>query len=648
MRIINIALLAHVDAGKTTTVEQLLYHTGALKIPGSIEEGNTRTDWLDIERQRGISVQASATVLYLPDTRINLIDTPGHMDFTGETERALYAVDCAVLLVSAVEGMQSQTEVFWQSLRALNLPTLIFVNKIDRTGCDPAAVLAELRTVCSPYILPLNAPVDFGNRACAVYPVPLSTNEDALLSLCEADASLGERFLSGEALPEEALSAALATHTASGTVFPLVYGSAAQGIGIRDLLIAMRAYLPACDTRAELPLSGTVYKIEHDKAMGKIAHIRLFQGKLQTRDVVHLLREGEKEPIEGKVTQIRRVNGPRREDTGTLTAGDIAAVYGLSGARCRDIVGERLERTFPSMATPLFAVRILCDCPDPAPLRKAVAELSDEDPLLHYEWESETRELHIRIMGAIQLEVLAFLLRERYNLAVDFSPPTVIYKETPLQSGVGFEAYTMPKPCWAVIKLQLDPLPRGAKVTFASVVPPRDILPRYQHHIEECLPRAMRQGLHGWEVTDCKVTLIGGEHHLMHTHPMDFFLATPMAFMDALRRCGSGLLEPMLRTRITAEEGLANRLIGEILSMRGEFDSPVMRNGWMHVEALLPVATSLDFPVRLASLTSGRGQLKTAFAGYRDCPLELGATAVRRGVNPLDRAKWILHNRNAL
>jgi len=643
---INVAVLAHVDAGKTTVVEQLLYRGGALRSPGRVDHGTTQTDWLPVERARGISVRSATVVLTCGDVRVNILDTPGHMEFTGEAERALAAVDCAVLIVSAAEGIQSQTELFWRALRRLRMPTLLFVNKIDRTGCDPQAVLASIRKDFSPRVLPLNGPARAGAKDCGV--VPAVFTDDDLLALCEADAALAERFLAGEPLPESDMRASFAASAAAGDVFPAVFGAASLGVGLDDLLAAMLRFLPRASEEAGGPVSGMVYKIEHDRALGKVAHIRLYSGLLRNRDSVALSREGADGPIWGKVTQIRRFVGAKREDMDALAGGDIAAVCGLNEARCRDIVGERAAASPPSLALPLFTVRVLGDITDPAPLLKAVNELADEDPLLDAEWEPETGELQVSVMGMIQLEVLAALLLERYGLAVSFSPPTVIYKETPLRSGVGFEAYTMPKPCWAVVKLQLDPLPRGAGYRFETVVPAREMLPRYQHHVEACLPRAMKQGLFGWQVTDCKVTLIGGEHHLIHTHPMDFFLATPMAFMDGLRRCGSQLLEPMQLASVTADEGLAGRLVGEILSMRGEVDSPVMRGGLVHMEALLPLAASMDFPVRLASLTGGRGPLRTSFACYRECPPELGAAAKRRGVNPLDRAKWILHNRNAL
>ena len=646
MGIINVGILAHVDAGKTTTVEQLLYHSGAIKQPGSVDQGNTQTDWLEIERQRGISVRSASMTLDYRQTLVNLMDTPGHMDFTGEVERALYAVDCAVLVISAAEGVQSQTECFWRGIRTLGVPTLFFVNKIDRVGCDLPDILRELREKLSPAIVPLQRVEGAGTKACAVRAAPLG--EDDTMALCELDGALAERFLAGETLDDASLRASLAALCARGAAYPLLYGAAALGVGTQALLDAMVDYLPRARQEADAPLSGTVYKIEHDRLMGKLAHVRLFAGTLRNRDAVTLNRPGLAEPLVQKATQIRHIAGPRQEDVGILTGGNIAAVCGLSDAKTGDMLGEELRERYVRLATPLFAVQMTDGAENPAPLLKAVGELADEDPLLAYEWVPEERELHIRVMGAIQLEVLAHLLAERYRLQVAFSPPTVIYKETPAKAGVGFEAYTMPKPCWAVIKLQLEPLARGAGYRFATVVPPREMLPRYQHHVETCLPEAMRQGLLGWEVTDVAVTLIGGEHHLIHTHPMDFFLATPMAFMDGMRRCGSQLLEPMLLARIQAEESLANRLIGDVLAMRGTFESPSVHRGQVTMEAMLPVASSLDFPVRLASLTGGKGRLSTTFAGYRDCPLELGATAKRRGVDPLDRAKWILHKRNAL
>jgi ribosomal protection tetracycline resistance protein len=279
-------------------------------------------------------------------------------------------------------------------------------------------------------------------------------------------------------------------------------------------------------------------------------------------------------------------------------------------------------------------------------LRSALETLSSEDPLLGVE--TLGSELHIRVMGAVQLEVIAELLGTRFGLNASLGAPNVIYRETIARAAVGFYAYTMPKPCWAVIKFEISPLPRGSGVRFESIVPAREILPRYQHQVEQAIPLAIKQGMLGWQVDDVLITLIGGEHHLIHTHPLDFILATPIAFMDGLRRGGSVLLEPILDMRITAPEGCTGRLLGEIIRMRGETSASQLRGNTMHIAAKAPLASSVDFSVRLAAITGGQGILSIRLAGYEACDLKLGTTCPRQSVHPLDTAKYILAARSAL
>ncbi|MDR3120038.1 MAG: GTP-binding protein, partial [Clostridiales bacterium] len=396
MDYINLGILAHVDAGKTTIVEQLLYRSGVLRAPGSVEKGNTQTDWLSVERERGISVRSSSVSLDHNGIRINLIDTPGHFDFTGETERALGVLDAAVLVVSAAEGIQSQTEIFWNALKTLRIPVLLFVNKIDRMGCDPAAVLDALKSEFSEAIFPLNAAVSPGSRECGARPSVFT--DDDILALCERDAQLAGQYLSGDGggmnggegadegdgganggadadegdgganggdqvVSRGQLTAALARLSKRAAAYPLLFGSAALGLGMSELLDAVTEYLPAANAAPDGDLLGIIYKIEHDRAMGKIAHVRLFTGTLRNRDTVWLERAGgaagtgsgalpsgaaragggarpgaPTAGIEEKVTQIKRITGARREDTGVLCGGDIAAIYGLAGARTGDIL----------------------------------------------------------------------------------------------------------------------------------------------------------------------------------------------------------------------------------------------------------------------------------------------------------------------
>jgi ribosomal protection tetracycline resistance protein len=281
-------------------------------------------------------------------------------------------------------------------------------------------------------------------------------------------------------------------------------------------------------------------------------------------------------------------------------------------------------------------------------LREACAMLSSEDPLLQARYVRATGEMLLQIMGRVQLEILQETLETRFGLKVSFGEATVIYRETIRERATGFVAYTMPKPCWAVLEFDLEPGERGSGVTFASIVPGKDIMPRYQHQVEQALPQALSQGRLGWQTTDLKITLTGGNHHLIHTHPLDFIVATPMAIQDGLRRGGSVLLEPVLDVRFVAPGGCAGRIISDVQQMRGEVTETEADEETVTIQAILPAATSMDYPTTFASVTSGKGSMSTSLRGYRECPLELGRTAPRRGVDPLDTAKYILAARSAL
>lgn len=649
MKIVNIGIVAHVDAGKTTLTEQLLYTAGELRKAGSVDSGTTQTDALQVERERGISVQSSSATLTWNGVQLNLIDTPGHVDFAAEVERSLSILDTAVLVISAVEGIQAQTEILYEALRQTHTNVLFFINKIDRVGSRVDEVLAQIREKFTPDILPLTVRRDEGEKTCSV---ALRTFDQADFAdetaerLAEHDDALLERWLGGESLGADELAEQLRGQVTAGVVSPVLFGSGFFGVGVRELLDTLTAYGEPVKNNESDALSGVVYKITHDKTMGRIAHVRLFGGELHNRDSV-LLSSAE-EPQ--KVTQIRRYTGARFVDLGEAKRGDVVALCGLSNAKIADIVGEASEKlgVFP-LSVPLLQVRVIPAKPEELyAVLSAFEELSAEDPHLGMEYNQDEKELTIRITGTIQLEILQVIVRQRYGLEVSFSAPTVIYKETPTRPGRGHDAYTMPKPCWAVITLDIEPLPRGSGLQFSSVVPHNQIFYKYQTHIETELPRALQQGIYNWEVVDLKVTLVGGGHHTIHTHPLDFFLATPLAVINGLQNTGTTLLEPLHTMRIAADEELVGKVIGDVIGMRGEYDSPVIADGRFTLEAKVPVSTSLDYAVRLASLSSGRAVLSTRFAGYSPCPLELGAVAKRRGVDPRDRDRWILTHRNAM
>lgn len=624
MNIRNIGILAHVDAGKTTVTERILHLCGSVKAAGSVDEGTAHTDTLSVERARGISVKAAAAACVWKNTAITIVDTPGHADFAAEVERSLWALDGAVLVVSAAEGVQAQTEINYSALRAANIPVVFFVNKVDRIGADRERTLAQIRDL-------LGAPA-----------VPLWDEEVLTESVCETDDQLLEAYLEGEIPSKDALDRALATATAACTLCPVLSGAALRGEGVEELLDAVLDYLPA-PTVTSNELCGVVFAVTHDKTMGRAAHVRLFSGSLANRQMVG----------EHKINQIRILRGTKYDDRGELKAGEIGTIYGLESVRAGDVLGDRAllpeGRMSNAFAQPLLSAKVTPEKEsDIRALKAALEELSVEDPHLNASWSPFTHELYVRLMGGIQTEILETLIEERFGLKCRFEAPTVMYKETIAQETDGFVAYTMPKPCWAIMKFHMTPLPQGSGVIFKISVHPEAIKPRYLKQVEQTIPRALEQGMLGWEVTDVEIELYDGSDHIWHTHPLDFALATPMGIMDGLQRGGPVLLEPMLRCRFTVPATAGGRLMSDLSTMRARFDAPVTRGEMMTLEAMVPAATSLDYPVTLSSYTGGRGAMVSRLAGYEPVSLELGATCPRRGVHPLDTAKYILAARKAL
>ena len=635
MKLRNIGIFAHVDAGKTTLTEHLLMHAGAVRQAGSVDQGTTRTDNLPVERRRGISVKASCVQLTWQDTAINLIDTPGHVDFSAEVERSLWALDGAVLVVCAKSGVQPQTEVLFDALKRQRIPTVIFINKTDLEGADVPRTLRQIRRRLTEKAM-------------------MADDADAIAeTVCEQDDALLEQYLSGEPLDTTMLADAFERLVRAGDAHPVLTGSALRDEGTPAVLDAVCRYLPP--PAAGEALCGAVFASEQDRVLGRGVWIRLYGGQLENRAALTLPAgrdpvSGEMRYVQRKVTQIKGVNGA---DAGMLRAGEIGIVYGLGDIRIGHVLGDEAllpRRVEPGLLrTPLMTVRVIPEkAEEMQQLRAACDVLAAEDPLLQAHYALRLNEMQLHVMGAIQLEILQELLETRFGLHVTFSEPTVIYRETIAQPATGFVAYTMPKPCWAVMDFTIEPAPRGSGVTFVSHAPVKDIALHYQHQVEQALPLALAQGRLGWQVTDVRITLNGGSHHQFHTHPLDFIVATPMGIQDGLRRGGSVLLEPILDVTFLLPPECVGRVMSDVATMRGEVTATEADDDRVVLHALLPVQTSMSYTTTLASLSGGRAGMSIRLNGYRECPLELGAQADRRGVDPLDTAKYILAARSAL
>lgn len=631
----NIGIFAHVDTGKTTLTERILSHAGAIRTPGSVDAGTAHTDTLPVERRRGISVKATCVSFTWNDTRINLIDTPGHVDFSAEVERSLWALDGAVLAVCAVEGVQPHTELLYFALKQQNIPVIFFLNKTDREGADPEHVFCQIKS----------------SLTADAY---MAEDMDSLLDiLTERDENLLERYLSGEDIPSTDLEAQAAALSRKGQLCPVCAGSALKDTGVEYLMELIISCLPAPSTEDQL--SAVIFASQQHKTQGRGLWVRLYGGSLEPRESIPLPDgtdpiTGEEKTKQYKITQIFR---PDSTPCPKLSSGEIGIVYGLGATPIGTVLGNSalIKRSIQpgSFRTPLITVQVIPAKKEQLPaLRQACEILSGEDPLLHTRYNKHLEQLHIQVMGTIQLEILQELLQTRFDIPVNFGPPAIIYKETISQTAEGYVAYLAPKPCWAILRFRIEPGPRGSGIVFRSQVPVRTIQARYQNQVAQAIPIALNQGRLGWQVTDVVITLLDGGEHKFHTHPLDFIVATPMAIQDGLQNGGSTLLEPILDVRFLLPGDCVGRVMNDINTMRGEVTGTVTDGDRVILNALVPVKTSLDYSVTLAALTGGRGAMSIRLHGYRDCPLELGSTTPRRSVDPLDTSKYILAARSAL
>ena len=640
----NIGILAHVDAGKTTLTERMLGFTGAVRSVGSVDDGTATTDWLEVERRRGISVSAACAEMDHRGDRICIIDTPGHVDFAGEVERSLSVLDGAVLTVTSVDGVQPYTEVLWRAAEKLGIPVIAVINKVDRTGSDISAVMSQLRKLTENRAVRINSFVSEGDPGCEETLLSDSEKEDMMLDLAGIDPEIEEKLFDSQDIPEEQWRGSLAKACKERKVVPVICTSAKTGQGIGTLLDSITEFLPDSSALKTEALSGKVFRVIHDDTMGKICFVRLFGGKISVRDAVR-----DPSGQEDKVTQLRRYSGRKYEDLQSFSAGEVAAVCGLSGFTNGDALGSMPEDRNASIAEAMIMVGVE---PDEESRRQdllaALRELTDEEPLLAVDYNTSTREISVRITGVIQREVLEETLQERYGIGCSMTEPRVVYKETPAGTGRGKWAYVMPKPCWAIVELTVEPLPLGSGLVFRSAIKEDVLVRRYQHHVEASVYETAAQGIKGWEVTDALVTLTDGMSHNVHTHPLDFFVCTPVAFLRALTDSGTKLLEPYIKASISASEDILGKVLGHIVDMKGEFSSPEIRDGRFYLEAVMPLSRAMDYPLRFRTLTSGKGAYTSSFLEYRPCPDEVDETFPRKGVDPLDIDRWILYRRSAI
>lgn len=633
----NIGIFASVDAGKTTLTEQILYKSGTIRKLGNVDVGTAQTDNMTVERSRGISVRAFLTQLSWQDANIHIIDTPGHVDFSSQVEKSLWALDGAILLLSACDEISAYAKRIYQTLVDLKKPTIVFINKSDRKLADIDRTISEITKVLTPDIIPITNTI-FDDKC--------NVSDTIFEKLSDYDDDLLTRYLEEDKLstPEALKHIIKMTHDVN--IHPVICGSALTGSNVETLLDSITKILPPPQNNNTEEPSGIIFGITNDNTMGRGAHVRLFGGNISVRDSIEVTGN------QYKVTGIRKLKGLKSIDSKSIETGEIATIYGLTHSKVSDVIGngDFLTKTIERSALQIPLLQADIEVIDRSQLQKlkgALDQLSAEDPAIDANWSNINQRFSIKIMGLIQLEILENILLERFDIKVKINQPEVIYKETPSIEGYGYDRYTMPKPCWAVLRFKITPMPRGSGVSYSCEVTNEQISHRYLKQVETTIPRALKQGMHGWEVTDLHIALIDGEDHIEHTHPLDFVVATPLALMDGLRNTGTDLLEPMLDVEFTLPIEFGGKVMSDISIMRGEFQSELLIDS-INIKATIPAATSWDYAIKLASLTGGKGIMTSRFNGYKKCPLELGKTTPRRSVNPLDRSKYILAARNAL
>ncbi|RII17034.1 Tetracycline resistance protein TetM [Streptomyces sp. YIM 130001] len=665
MQTLNLGILAHVDAGKTSLTERLLHFAGVTGEIGSVDRGSTLTDSLDLERRRGITIRSAVVSFALGGRTVNLIDTPGHPDFIAEVERVLSLLDGAVLVVSAVEGVQAQTRILHRTLRRLGIPSLIFVNKIDRRGARPDEVRREITERLRTPVVAMGAVAGAGtaDATCAPYEQDDAAFHERLTEvLAERDDELLAAYAEGRRVPYDRLRDGLAAGTGRCEVHPLYAGSAVTGAGTAELAAGIRTLLPAGDGDPVAPLDGSVFKIERGPAGEKIACVRVAAGTVRVRDRVRLRGAhapgGTPRPSggEAKVTALAVFEQgavvPRRE----ADAGRIAQLWGLADAR----IGDRLQsaRARPGHHEPSepddvveaqhFAPPTLETVVQPlrredrGALHLALSRLAEQDPLIDLRRDDVRDEMSLSLYGEVQKEVVQATLADEFGIGVRFCESATLCIERPAGTGSALEVpHQDSHPFLATVGLRVEPGPDGSGVTFGLGVELGSMPYSFFRAVEETVHETFRQGLYGWQVTDCRVTMTHCAYDSVSTTSGDFRNLTPLVLMEALRRAGTVVHEPLLRFRVE----LPADCVGPLLPVLGRLGAvpgaPELAGALGMVEGEVPAARVHELEQRLPGLTRGEGVIDSSFARYAPvCGPR--PERPRTDHNPLDRKEYLL------
>lgn len=615
MKRIVTGILAHVDAGKTTLSEALLYATGNVRKLGRVDHGDAFLDTNTMERQRGITIFTEPAIITTPNLTLTLLDTPGHVDFSAEMERTLAVLDYAILVISGADGIQGHTETLWRLLKRYNVPTFIFVNKMDAPAADRTKLLNQLKKRFSDGCIDFTGAHD-DNAALA----------DVMEDIAMQSETAMESYLESGTIPDETIREMIADRA----LFPCFFGSALKMDGIDEFVAGFERYVREPEYDSEF--GAHIYKVSHDAQGNRLTWLKVTGGEFKAKTMLSGTARVGTDLGESKIDddgmwhekadQVRVYSGAKFTTVDSVVAGTVCAVTGLTRTFPGAGLGKESDGVNPVLQPVLTYTLLPGECDIHACL-VALRELEDEDPLLHVVWQPHLEEVHLQLMGAVQLEVIQQMMHDRFGLDVSFGPGGILYKETiahPVE-GVGhFE----PLRHYAETHVLLEPLPAGSGMRFASVCS-EDVLDRNWQRLilQHCQEREHSGVLTGSPITDMKITLLVGRAHLKHTEGGDFRQATYRAIrqglMEAKERGDCRVLEPWYGFRLEVPQDMVGHAMADIQRMSGSFDTPSGDGEYMVLEGEAPVAQMRDYAMDVNAYTHGRGHLSCVFAGYRPC-----------------------------
>lgn len=592
-------ILAHVDAGKTTLAESILYTCGSIRNLGRVDHKDAFLDNFALERARGITIFSKQARVTLEDVDMTLLDTPGHVDFSAEMERTLQVLDIAILVISGSDGVQGHVQTLWKLLKRYEIPTFLFVNKMDMKGTDEAVLLAELQARLDERCIP------FGNR---------EESEAFYDGLAMCSEELMEEYLEQGALEQDSIAYAIATRK----VFPCYFGSALKIQGVEELLEGIHKYALLPEYPEEF--GARVYKITRDNMGNRLTHLKITGGTLKVKQVVgNQASAAADKQWEEKVDQIRIYNGANYQTVDEVEAGGICTVTGLTKTFVGEGIGCEAENALPSLEPVLTYQILLPEDSDPIKVLGQLRLMEEEEPQLHIVWKESLREIHAQVMGEVQIEILKATIAERFGLEVEFGSGSIVYKETIAEVNEGIGHFE-PLRHYAEVHLLLEPGERGSGLQFATACS-EDVLDRnWQRLILTHLEEKAHVGvLTGSEITDMRITLIAGKAHLKHTEGGDFRQSTYRAIRQGLRKSKNILLEPVFAFQLEVPTQMLGRAMSDIQRMYGKFETPVTEGEVSILTGTAPVATMQDYQREVNAYTRGHGRLSCTLKGYEPC-----------------------------